>query len=269
VSGAASPPPPAPRGAAARATVAVASFQTLALLKVVLGAVRESAPAAEVIVVDTGSRDGTREWAARRAWLRLEALDGVAPGAAAHGAALDRALALAARPLFVALDSDAPPARADWLERLAAPLGEGAAACGTTKDPREVSTLRRLAARLAGRAPGPEWSYLRPNRAVYDAATLRALGLAFAGAPRTPSTRGAAVGERLARGLVEAGRRVHLLAPAAMDALVLHLRHATMALSPALFPGTRPRDMRAARRRIEAFLGTERARRMAEVAEEE
>src|SRR5437879_5943315 len=90
-------------------TVAIASFNTLPLLKVVCGAVRATAPEADLLVVDTGSTDGSREWARGRAYLRLEALDGAGLGATAHGAALDRALACCDRPILATLDSDAVP----------------------------------------------------------------------------------------------------------------------------------------------------------------
>jgi hypothetical protein len=52
-----------------------------------------------------------------------------------------------------------------------------------------------------------------------------------------------------------------------MDDLVVHLRHATMALSPDLFPRARRRDLRAARRRIDAFLATPRARELIAAAD--
>jgi hypothetical protein len=52
-----------------------------------------------------------------------------------------------------------------------------------------------------------------------------------------------------------------------MARLVAHLRHATMGLNPALFPGMKPRAARAARARVERFLATDWARRCAEAAE--
>ena len=232
------------------ATVAVASFNTLALLRVVCGAVRETAPGAELLVIDTGSRDGSREWARGRAWLRTVEIDGAAPGAAAHGAALDRAVEVAARPLLATLDSDAIPLDARWLDALAAELGD-ADACGTTKDPGELPLLRRI---FGGRPRGPEWEYIRPNRALYRVETLRRRGLSFAGAHE---------GEALGRALAPS---VRLIEPARMNALVLHLRHASMALNPHLFPKMRGRDVRAARARIDAFLATELARRYEEAA---
>src|SRR5688572_24502029 len=128
--------------------VAIASFNTLPITRVVAGAVRASAPGAEICIVDTGSTDGSREWAAGRGWLRLEPLQPGLIGATAHAAALDRALAVTERPLLCALDSDAVPLQPGWLATLREALDgpPGALAVGTTKDPAEVGALRWLAA---------------------------------------------------------------------------------------------------------------------------
>jgi hypothetical protein len=239
-------------------SVAIVSFNTLALLRVVCGAVRETAPGADLLVIDTGSMDGSRAWAAARPWCRLELLDHVSPGPAAHAAALDLALARARRPFLVTLDSDAIPIDPCWLDALAEALG-GAAGCGTTKDPGELPWPRRLLLR-AGllRLEGPEWSYIRPNCALWRVEALRRLGLSFGGGR---------VGEALARGLARAGEGVIAIPPGRMARFVLHLRHATMALNPALFQEAPRRALRAARRRIEAFLATPLAERYAEIAE--
>jgi hypothetical protein len=252
--------------AGADVTVAIASYETLALLRVVCGAVRLTAPEAEILVVDTGSRDGSREWAAARRAVRLEAVDGAARGAEAHGAALDRAAAVAGRAVLATLDSDAIPLDPAWLADLRAELDRAppALACGTTKDPGEVAPLRRLAARVFRRSGGPEWGYLRPNRALYRVEALRRMGVSFRPAPRPGGGRSLAVGEAVAAAL---GPGARLIAPARMARLVVHLRHATMALNPALFPGARPRDMRAARARVERLLASPWARRCAEAAE--
>jgi hypothetical protein len=243
-------------------TVAIASFNTLPLLKAVCGAVRETAPDADLLVIDTGSTDGSREWSRKRRYLRLEALDGAGIGAAAHGAALDRALALCDRSVLATLDSDAVPRDEAWLETWRAELDRApaAAASGTTKDRSDLSATRRFLARLMGAEPGPEWSYLRPNRAIYRVDVARRLGMGFGG-------RDGRVGEALGRALAATSGGVRLIAPERMEGLVLHLRHATLALNPKLFPSARARDVRAAKDRVDRFLASPLAERWTSAAE--
>jgi len=244
-------------------TIAVPSFGTRPLLELCLASIRaltDLDPARiEVIVVDTGSTDGSRELVARVPFARLETLDGLVPGAAAHGAALDRALALARGSWLATLDADAYPRRPGWLESLLAAArlpGGPAAAVGAEKDVSGHSWLRRLGARLRGalaRAPrATGLGYIRPNRALYRTEVLRRHALDFAPRPR-------AVGEGLARRLEAIGEPIVRLAPADLDALVGHVRHASLALNPKLFPDMRPRVARAVRRRIDELLSSPEA----------
>ncbi len=239
-------------------TIAIPSFGTRLLLEVLLPRVSRWAPRAEVLVVDTGSCDGSRAWVRGFDGAVLLTIDDVAPGAAAHGAALDLALARATRPYLLTLDSDAIPlGPAFFLELLARIEGEcpggGArgrpvAAVGTRKDPRALGRINRWWRRLRGGRWGPEWWYLRPNRALYRVEVLRRLGLSFAPRGRLK------VGEALAYGLEAARERVVVLEPDRMEALCAHLRHGTLALNPQCFPGARRRDVRKARQRLRRFL---------------
>jgi glycosyltransferase involved in cell wall biosynthesis len=236
-----------------RLTIAIPSFNTEALLRELLRRLRAWAPGAQVLVVDTGSGDGSRALAERSPGAELLPVDDAPIGAAAHGAALDAALAAASRPLLLALDSDAIPSGPRLFRVLVDEIDGGAegapaAAVGTTKDPATLGRANRFFRWLRRTTPGPEWGYLRPNRALYDVTTLRRLGLRF-----VPGRSGR-VGEDLARALVAAGERCVLLPPARMERLCVHLRHGTLALNPELFPGARPRDVRKAKRRLARFL---------------
>ncbi|RME70434.1 MAG: glycosyltransferase [Planctomycetota bacterium] len=235
-------------GDTAAITVAIPSYRTRRLLEEVVGRVRRWAPGAELLVVDTGSDDGSRAWAAACEGVELIALDDVAPGPEAHGAALDAALAAARRPLLLTLDSDALPRSAAFFAVLLEAV-QGAAAAGTTKDPATLGRINRFFKWLRRERRGPEWRYLRPNRAIYRVETLRRLGLSF-----RPGRSGR-VGQDLAEGLEAAGERVRLLAPAHMERLCVHLRHGTLALNPERFPGARAREIRRARRRLVRVLG--------------
>ena len=78
----------------------------------------------DLIVVDSGSKDGTRE-AASRAGARIIEMD---PSRFSHGGARDLGARAAEGDVYVFTVQDARPADAHWLRFLVEPLAAGAAA---------------------------------------------------------------------------------------------------------------------------------------------
>ncbi len=70
----------------------------------------------ELLVVDRGSRDGTREWMSRQPDVRLVRFGQWRTFGHGHAEAAERALRLALHERVVLLDSDAHPVSSDWLE---------------------------------------------------------------------------------------------------------------------------------------------------------
>jgi len=97
-------------------TVVIVNWNGGSLLPDVLTAIdRYSADRPDVIVVDNASTDGSRDWLrAQRRRLRPVLL----PRNLYHGAAMDLGFLLARTDHVIALDVDAFPVRADWLEVL-------------------------------------------------------------------------------------------------------------------------------------------------------
>jgi rhamnosyltransferase len=93
-----------------------------ASLGAVLDAVlaQQGAPPAEVVALDSGSRDGTLDLLARRP-VRVEHL---APAAFTYGAALNRGATLARGALVVYLSAHCRPTDRGWLARLVAPFAD-------------------------------------------------------------------------------------------------------------------------------------------------
>jgi glycosyltransferase involved in cell wall biosynthesis len=109
------------------ATVVTVNWNSWQHCKVLIEAVRRRSPrSTRIIVVDNDSRDESRE--------RLAGLEGVKtvklPVNVGHELAMDVGVLLAETEYVVALDVDAFPLRDDWLERLLAPLSEGAQVSG-------------------------------------------------------------------------------------------------------------------------------------------
>ena len=109
------------------ATVVTVNWNSWEHLEVLIELVRRRSPqSTRILVVDNGSEDGSRE--------RLRRLPGVSslrlPVNLGHELALDLGVLLCRTEFAVALDVDAFPLRDDWLERLLAPLGEGAQISG-------------------------------------------------------------------------------------------------------------------------------------------
>ena len=88
---------------------------------------QERAPAAEVVALDSGSRDGTLALLARYP-VRVDHLERFT-----YGAALNRGAALARGALLVYLSAHCPPLGRDWLARLVGPFA----------DPQVIATFGR------------------------------------------------------------------------------------------------------------------------------
>ena len=109
-------------------TVVIVNWNGAHLLGDVVGAVeRFSAGETEVIIVDNASSDTSRAWLrANRHRLRPVLL----PRNIYHGPAMDLGFLLSRTEYVVALDVDAFPIRADWLDVLLAPLQDKATVSG-------------------------------------------------------------------------------------------------------------------------------------------
>ena len=115
--------------AAEGASVVVVNWNTLDVLKVTMEALRcFSPPSTEIIIVDNGSTDGSREWLKTRPFSSRVAL---LPANIGHGRGLDVGVAMSRRPIVITLDSDAFPYSGRWLDTLLEPiLSHGKLAAG-------------------------------------------------------------------------------------------------------------------------------------------
>jgi len=104
----------------AAAAVVIRSRDESRWLGRVLDAVLAQSVAAEVLVVDSGSRDGS-VGIARSRGVRVEEIP---PGSFTYGRALNLGFGWTAAPLVVALSAHALPADEHWLERLLAPFDD-------------------------------------------------------------------------------------------------------------------------------------------------
>jgi len=109
------------------ATIVTVNWNSWPHLEVLIDVVRRRSPVGtRILAVDNGSVDGSRE--------RLAARDDVAalalPVNVGHELAMDLGVLLCETEFVVALDVDAFPLHDDWLERLLAPLDEGAMVAG-------------------------------------------------------------------------------------------------------------------------------------------
>ena len=104
-----------------RFTVLTVNWNTLEYLRIVLQALdRFSPPQIEIIVVDNGSTDGSREFL-RQAGVRCIRI----PINLGHGPAMDIATTFVRTEYFVTLDIDAYPVSSDWLDVLRGHLEAG------------------------------------------------------------------------------------------------------------------------------------------------
>ena len=223
------------------ASIVIPHYRTEDLVRLCLRAIRRLTDHPyETIVVDNHSADGSLEYLRRVGWIRLiERGPEAGPDAvAAHASAMDLGLGAARGRWLVSLHSDTIVRRDGWLGDLLARLraAPNAACLGSDKfdaDPPWYRAVKRLdphrlwsgLRRRLGPAPPatprrPGW-YPRTYCAIYDLACIRRLGLGFAATPEF------AAGERLYRGLLEAGHAAVRLDPRQMAAYVDHVSHAT------------------------------------------
>jgi rhamnosyltransferase len=87
---------------------------------------QDDAEPRELIVVDSGSTDGTREYAERVATRVVD----VSPGSFDHGTARNLGVEAARAPLVVLTVQDARPVHPEWLSRLLTPLRTDASVAG-------------------------------------------------------------------------------------------------------------------------------------------
>lgn len=109
------------------ATVVTVNWNSWPHLEVLIDVVRRRSPAGtRILPVDNGSVDGSRKRISER-----EDVEGLLlPVNVGHELAMDLGVLLAETEYVVALDVDAFPLHDDWLERLLAPLSEGALVSG-------------------------------------------------------------------------------------------------------------------------------------------
>jgi glycosyltransferase involved in cell wall biosynthesis len=109
------------------ATIVTVNWNSWPHLEVLIDVVRRRSPAGtEIIAVDNGSADESRQ----RLGEQSEAKGLLLPANVGHELAMDLGVLLAETEFVVALDVDAFPLHDDWLERLLAPLSEGAQVSG-------------------------------------------------------------------------------------------------------------------------------------------
>jgi len=109
------------------ATVVTVNWNSWPHLEVLIDVVRRRSPAnTRIIAVDNGSVDESRQ----RISERPEVKGLLLPANVGHELAMDLGVLLAETEYVVALDVDAFPLHDDWLQRLLAPLSEGAEVSG-------------------------------------------------------------------------------------------------------------------------------------------
>lgn len=109
------------------ATVVTVNWNSWSHLEVLIDVVNRRSPTGtRIVAVDNGSVDGSRQ----RIAARGDAEGLLLPVNVGHELAMDLGVLLADTEYVVALDVDAFPLHNDWLERLLAPLDEGAQVAG-------------------------------------------------------------------------------------------------------------------------------------------
>jgi glycosyltransferase involved in cell wall biosynthesis len=116
-----------PRLQPGAATVVTVNWNSWPHLEVLIDTVRRRSPAGtRIIAVDNGSQDESRARLAERPEVRALNL----PMNLGHELAMDLGVLQVETEFVVAFDVDAFPLHDDWLERLLAPLSEGAQVAG-------------------------------------------------------------------------------------------------------------------------------------------
>ena len=227
------------------ASIVIPHYQTADLARLCLRAIRRLTDRPyEVIVVDNCSRDGSLEALRQNGWIRLipRGPETEPEAVHAHASAMDIGMAAARGRWLVSFHTDTIVRREGWLGALVARLEANprAAALGSDKldlDPGWYRAMKRLwdthrmkraLRRVAGVPPDPRhepkpW-YPRSYCAVYRLDRVRELGLNWQPAAHQ------ATGERLYRGLVDAGYEGIRLDAEAMHEYVEHVSHATALL---------------------------------------
>jgi len=107
-------------------SIVTVSFDSLFYVRLLVEKVREfvgSRPY-EIVVVDRGSRDGSREWLRRQPDIRLVFKRQWRQSRHSHGEAAEKGVRLAKHGIIVLMDSDSHPVDAQWLERTADKLDD-------------------------------------------------------------------------------------------------------------------------------------------------
>lgn len=104
-------------------TVIIVNWNTAGVTADVVRAVQHFSPEAQVLLVDNGSTDGSRD--IFRSWPCIDTM--LLASNAGHGPALDLAVCAARTRIAVTLDSDAIPLHTEWLEPIVEPIRSGRA----------------------------------------------------------------------------------------------------------------------------------------------
>lgn len=106
-------------------SVVTVAYDTFFFVRLLVEKVREFVGnrAYEIIVVDRGSRDGTLEWCARQANVRIISVP-QSRGRHEHGEAAEQGARAAKHDIIVFMDSDAHPVSPDWLTETADKLNQ-------------------------------------------------------------------------------------------------------------------------------------------------